>query len=580
MRGARLGGGLIVALSACMFADSNLRITDVGLHGYLGSPSAVRMVVRNPSAQPQSIHLQLQLTGGGWGDAHTVSSDLSLAGSEQRELELPMLIRGGFNKITADAIGGGRVFGHDAYVKGVRRANMIALMCSNDEICKTTQSQIAFSGSVNDRADKNRNAAFEVVNDAREDWWAYTAATGVVLATPMKKFSAEQRNALEGFLRRGGRMVLVEDEIADPEFLSEYRKAAPSRSGERAGRGMLFRVSSVAAVGEVFTGGNLPAFLMQASYQSVYLWNTSGPGDWMRWRFATVFNFPQLRWLLIWLAIYIVVIGIVNFGILRRLKKLELGWISTCGLALVFAAGFYYSGASRRPKDFRLDNLPTYYLDGRSPLAAANYEVRVSTPERRDVAVSVKDPAVFIDANLNGREPNSQIWTEMNRQAAQFDQALSIRLGPPREVELPMLKWSFRDLSLEGLHEFPGTVHLVGLKRLRNDTGQQLFECVYLDYDAGQAYPIPALPSGEEIQLDTITPMAIPKNEQGVLVGNPNLDQTKAPLVSLGLAGSLPVRAEGRVFAGFSDGPALPVELNVPHEKNVHSLIIVALEQP
>ena len=33
------------------------------------------------------------------------------------------------------------------------------------------------------------------------------------------------------------------------------------------------------------------------------------------------------------------------------------------------------------------------------------------------------------------------------------------------------------------------------------------------------------------------------------------------------------------MFAGFSDGPALPVELNVPHQSGIHSLIIVALEQ-
>jgi hypothetical protein len=32
------------------------------------------------------------------------------------------------------------------------------------------------------------------------------------------------------------------------------------------------------------------------------------------------------------------------------------------------------------------------------------------------------------------------------------------------------------------------------------------------------------------------------------------------------------------VFAGLSDGPALPVGLNVPHHTSVHSLIVVAVE--
>jgi hypothetical protein len=35
---------------------------------------------------------------------------------------------------------------------------------------------------------------------------------------------------------------------------------------------------------------------------------------------------------------------------------------------------------------------------------------------------------------------------------------------------------------------------------------------------------------------------------------------------------------EGKIFAGFSDGPALPVELNLPHQQSIHSLIVVSLE--
>src|SRR5258708_29419458 len=86
-------------------------------------------------------------------------------------------------------------------------------------------------------------------------------------------------------------------------------------------------------------------------------------------------------------------IGVLNFDVLRRLRRLEFGWISVCGLALLFAGGFYLSSASRRPKTFRLDNLATYYLDARSPLAAADYSLRVSAPERRGALVSVPHPA-------------------------------------------------------------------------------------------------------------------------------------------------------------------------------------------
>ena len=115
------------------------------------------------------------------------------------------------------------------------------------------------------------------------------------------------------------------------------------------GKGTLFRLSGLSAnaLGEVFAGRNLLGVLAQ----STTFWDTSQT-DWVRRRFAASFNFPRLRWMLLWLAAYIVVIGVLNFAVLRRLHRLEFGWISVCGLALLFAAGFYFSSASRRPKEF------------------------------------------------------------------------------------------------------------------------------------------------------------------------------------------------------------------------------------
>lgn len=167
----------------------------------------------------------------------------------------------------------------------------------------------------------------------------------------------------------------------------------------------------------------------------------------------------------------------------------------------------------------------------------------------------------------------------MNRQAARVEQEYDVRLGPPREVELPMLKWSFRDLDLRGMHEFPGTVHFVSSNRLRNDTGQKLLESVYLDHAANLLYSLPMMAPGDEIQLDKITPKPIrPPNEPRVWI--PPADVRKATLEQLALSGELPFAAGERLFAGFSDGPSLPVDLNVPHQQNTRSLIVVSLEQP
>lgn len=566
----------VLVLAASLIADSNLRITDVGLHGYYGTPSAVRLILRNPSSQPQVIHLQV--AAGNENDVNTniVTTDVRLSGGEQRTLELPVLMFVGKVFITAEASSAGAFFGQDKHEEALRQTNLIVLMCASENVCKTAQSQMQFSGTIEERADKNRQTAFEMVDDPRDNWWAYSASSAVVVAMPMTKLAPAQRDALEGFLRSGGRLVLVEDEIADPSFLSAYRRAPAPPNGERVGKGTLFRVSGLRAnaLGDVFAGRNLTGVFGQN-----YTWRNSNQLDFLRRRFATSFDFPRLRWVLIWLAAYTGVIGVLNFAVLRHFRRLEFGWISMCGLALLFAAGFYFSSASRRPTSFRLDNLATYYLDARSPLAAADYSLRVSAPERRDVLVSAADPAVFTYSNHTGEEPNSQIWAEMNRQGAQVSHQYDIHLGPPSQVALSLLKWSFHDLDLQGLHEFSGTVHFVAPNRLRNDTGQRFGEAVYLDYTSNALYALPALAPGEEIQLETITPKPIRTEDLKQVWMGADLDYGKQTLPELALRGALPFVGAGRVFAGLSDGPALPVELNIPHQQNVHSLVIVALEQ-
>ena len=570
--------GFVLALATSLIADSNLRITDVGLHRYSGPASAaVRLILRNPSSDAQTIHLQVSASSER-GVANTVTADVSLSSGEQRELELPVLMQGGGKTvITADATTAGAVFAHDKRELVLRQANLIVLMCASDNLCQTVQSQIQFSGSIEERADKNRQAKFEIVNDPRDHWWAYSACKAIVLAKPMAEFTQAQRDAVEGFLRSGGRLVLLEDEIADPSFLSAYRQGPASSNGEPVGKGTLNRVSGLSAneLGNVFSGRNLPGFLGQT-----YMWNSNQTG-WLSRRFATAFDFPRLGWLLIWLAVYVVMIGVLNFAVLRHLRRLEFGWISTCGLALIFAAGFYFSSASRRPRDFRLDNLATYYLDSRSPLAVADYSLRVSSPERREVLVSVADPAVFTSSNLAEEETTGEIWAEMNRQGIQERRTNDIHLGPPSQVELSMLKWAFHDLELQGLHEFPGTVHFVAPKRLRNDTGQRFEDAVYLDYPANALYALPALGPGEEIQLDTITPKRIrPENGNQQPVILPSYDPRQQTLQDAVITVGLPLVGWGRAFAGLSDGPALPVDLNVTHQRSVHALIVVALEQP
>jgi hypothetical protein len=563
---------LLFALITPLVADANLQIKDVGLHGYTGTPSVVEIALHNPSPRSQAIHLQIA-AGNKENVLSTVTSDLTLNGGEQRELEVPVLIPYETTKLKVEASIGGSVFAVDSREQlGLRSSSLVVLVCTNQEVCKNVQSQIQFSGTIEERAQKNRELAFEVMDEPRENWWAYSAARTVVLATPIASFTSQQRDALEGFLRTGGRLVLIQDQIADTSFLSAYQKSLSTLTGERVGRGTLFRVTGLSsdALGAIFTGSNLDD-ARRGNRGTWYLDETS----FLLRRYAASFDFPRLGWVLFWLAMYIVVLGPLNFWILRRLRRLEYGWLTMCGLALLFAAGFYFSSARKRPKEFRLDNLGTYFLDDGSALAATKYSLRVSAPTRRDIMISVADPAVFVYSNSSSSPTNSQIWSEMNREAPPRSERYDVQLGPPRQLGLSLLKWSFRDMNLEGLHQFPGTVRFVAPGRLRNDTGQHFSEAAYLDYRTNLFYELPALAPGQEVDLGAIKPSSVTRPNGPAFS---SVLPEKSSLQELANAGWL---ATGNpIFVGFSDGPALPVTLDIPHQRQVHSLIVVNMEQP
>ena len=580
MKWTLLCATVLVGIATLARADANLRIEDVGLHGYVGAPSPVTILLRNPSPQPQRIHIEISEESPEQSRPFyrsTVTSDVMLTGGEQRRIEIPVLLGAAKLRLVAAATANGSVIGFDKYEGLLKQEKLIAILCADDEICKTAQSQMQFSGSSEARDSKNQSLVFRTMRDARDDWWAYTAANTVVLAMPLAQLTAAQRDALEGYLRSGGRLILLNDEIADTAFLSAYRQSSLAPNYERVGKGTLFLVAGLKAntLGDLFSGENLKLMLNE-QYRAV--WN-SGNSEALD-RFAASFSFPRLRWLLLWLLVYIVVIGIVNFSVLRRLKLLDYGWITTGGLALLFAAGFYFSSSSNRPKEFRLDNLDSYYLDSRSSLAAAEYHLRVSAPERREVTVSVADPAVFEFANYGRVQANSQIWTEMNGGESPAEMEYDIILGPPRETELSLLKWSFHDLKLRGLRQFPGTVHFVAPNRLRNDTGQNFSEAVLIDNVAHVSYKLPPFSPGEELLLDPHTAQAIPSEDEQQTTRRRRGVQDRQGLTDLMKLGAVNWGREGRFFAGISDGPALPADLNLPHQQNVHTLVVVNLEQP
>jgi len=590
---------LSLFLSAIAAATNNVQITEVGLKGYYSvtfvTPVQVQVAVPE---QVQSIQLDFTVTTGSpdtpyepWREDR-FSQRLSVEPGRKVLIDLPLLLASSkhskldltVSDSSGQKIGTSSIDLGSLTVLGSETA--IAILCEEHTQCDEAQSQISFGGSEDEVADKNKKLKFIALQSPREHWWDYSAPEYVVVADRISGWTPDQRLALELYLRAGGNLVLLEKNLGDTSFLAAYRQGEAKADPLRVGRGLLFRLSSLQskALSSMFTG-NLLKQLGNGSRPY-----GASPMDWLRRRVAVSFSFPRLRWLLIWLAVYVLVVGLVNFALLRKVRRLEWGWVTTASIALIFAVGFYLAGSANRPKQMTLDTISLYLMDPRSPIAVENTGLRVSTPERRLVTVSTADRAVLgVNAPFSSNGTNVEIATEIT-EARRLQLGWQARLGPPLEVDLSLLRWSFADLDLQSFRTFPGSVTLSQGMILKNDTGQKFSQAVYLDFPDNLKYPISKLAPGEEINLTGVTPEVIwKKQEDGPpLPLPPNQYYQYArghdggpfglqDLVYLGYVSG----SHSHVFVGASDEPVSVTDLSAPGfiRKNL-AVTVVLLDQP
>jgi hypothetical protein len=575
---------LALTLPGLARAQDSVRIESIGLGDYytFSDPTPVRVHI--PAAShAQSIELEFLVRSGNspWhreiSRTDRFTEHVEAVAGQPLEIEAPILIpQANWQELEVNAsTPDGQTIG------SVRRdlkdltslasgPFLVAVYCTDDAICRNVQSQIAFGENGASGSRMNQNLRLTTFRDARSEWWAYRAAQTIVLAGPISGFSSGELQALENFTRGGGGLVVLEEETADKDFLAAYRQGAPNPMPIQVGRGRLFRTRSVASedLGRIFANGvtgrvgrDTPLLPLQAS------------ADPFLTRIGVAFAFPRLRWLTIWLTVYLLVVGPLNFAILRRMKRLEWGWASVCVLAALFTVGFYISGSSRRPKNYTVDNATIYSLDDRSPVAVEYVALRASAPEWGDVRISVNDGALVVStgggrfSQLQGNgEEGVDIGAAMTDKA-RIQRGWDVDLGTPVILTTPMLRWSFQDWGFEGFHKFPGTVHWTPAGKLKNETGVSFREAVYFDFAANKQYRFSQVAADQEIDLAVVMASDIWER-----IKMPN-DQLQENLRVVGghhdgsfsitevPSWSYQIPKVGRVFAGLSDEPASDVEM-------------------
>lgn len=279
--------------------------------------------------------------------------------------------------------------------------------------------------------------------DRVEGWAALDAL--VWQDTDSNQLSAEQLTALRAWLAAGGRLVIVggtagigtlssfPDDLLpyrptssleiDPAAVSAMVGTAPDGVADfPAMAGSLARGHALAMVGDravaaVAAYGNGSVAIV--GFDPSARWLADGPGAVTLWQSlipqrtangTIIFDdsqllqgvislpslaLPPIGGLLLLLAGYIVVIGPLNYLVLRRLDRRELAWLTMPVLILGFAAGAYAYGAALRGTDIVVNELAIVRGALDTTVGSAQAYFGVFSPTRGTYQVEVPGGALL-----------------------------------------------------------------------------------------------------------------------------------------------------------------------------------------
>lgn len=326
-------------LPGALYAQDKLRIERVGLDGYYSSsvPTPVRIHIPTPS-QSGRVRLVLFVNSNvysyqeRWFQTGQFEKELSVVAGQAQETAIPILLSSNEpNRLRLEETDSQRrIVAEDRFEvdpKFRKYESMVAIYCHDDSECLAAQTQISPipTGDQN-RFPRPETLKFLLSKDLPDDWLACRVADAWVIAGPISGITPNQSKALEDYLRSGGIVVLLEEEAGAGAFLSDYRKSTLSAKPLSIGKGRLYRVSSLASkdLSSLFSVG-------EDGMHRKILWNPNGnhpQTDLLLDHVSVPFTFPRLRWLLIWMGAYILVIAPLNFTLLKRLRRLEWGWVT------------------------------------------------------------------------------------------------------------------------------------------------------------------------------------------------------------------------------------------------------------
>ncbi len=189
---------------------------------------------------------------------------------------------------------------------------------------------------------------------------------------------------------------------------------------------------------------------------------------------------PSASWLALMLGFYIIIVGPINYLVLRRIKRLHLAWISIPAITVFFSIASFLLGYALHGTDIFVNKISVIQVEAGGSAQVDSY-IGVFSPAQTAYEVEIRDAGL-----ISPLSPFYDPWNSAgNPGSALSGRSMSLVQGNPAYVRgLSIDQWSMQSFMSEGTMLDFGTFQssldvkndqLVGT--IRNTTNYNLTDC-------------------------------------------------------------------------------------------------------
>ncbi|MHB0885979.1 MAG: hypothetical protein ACYC41_08860 [Bacillota bacterium] len=248
-------------------------------------------------------------------------------------------------------------------------------------------------------------------------------------------------------------------------------------------------------------------------------------------------DLPSLKLLGVLLLAYILLIGPLNYLVLRRLDRRELAWLTVPLLVILFAGSAYVFAFKGKGRDVTTNSMAIVRLDPTSSVARAQTYVGVFAPSRRSYRVTLEGAALV--SPLTAYDGGMPLPASGGTGGSSTKGPLACRIKTGSQSTtidfVDMRMWSMQSFMVDRGVTAPGTIdsnlhteddHIVGT--VTNHSNLVLKDAFALSSFGYQS--LGDIPPGQTVQVDFMQSV----NNKGYYGGNAMLSQIMSQYAGIG----------------------------------------------